>query len=1490
MTKKGTVLALQPHQYQPITLGPDYTKANKPQVVWNPLQGNLEPLATPQNLNANKNTKSDLKVWDYWSIKGSLRSYVIPDSFTTAYPFQNFLPVMPAPKFERTFKQTGIAAVNIVNTGTGYKKINKVPTVTIKTGTNPQIPGTGAGAKALIDDNTSQVLQVDVVSPGNDYPNGLPPKGVTVEIEPPVAGTQATAYPQTGGGSLLAVFMINKGSGYSSIINVDQKGLDNVIDPPVILPNFDKDGNLLAGPAIIRESGAGFNFSTTTQPVAQLFTGSGSGAVLQVVQPGTIYKYGVPITGGGVAGGYPSSSAQGNPPDYVKVHVQPPPSGGPAQEATASFSRISGVGSPPIAITNPGLYSNVAGVYATYKNSQGTESSRLPVTFEPSGSNYKVKGVEGASLPVDVPTALTFHGGTVVTKPVAQINPYYSLKAIATQVGSYTGTDNFSASFVDDAGSTIRLLTSWSQTDGKFYISDIAAPSAYLTKPKTAQITGGSFSQQAEITVFPVWFVSQVISGSNIATGYNKDAQVSFTGNSFSTDADIRVPNLTFKIPGTPGNRNVIAPSDIKIVDGGKGLFSGRPIDFLIEGGRGLDAILDPVIVSGTLSAVRVIQNGNNYLPNVIAQISHGGGTGAQVKVNVLGSTNYISSVTVTNGGSGYTHAPTITLLSGKPTDNAAPDPVIWENPKGVPAVFTASVTNGSISKIEKLPVPPNRPNPIYARYYAGSENTATTKSTPSSLVYRGTPQFSTYTSASLWYATPAPDETEVEQVLYSSLISTYAKLSSASLAPFGGAYLGDAAPDGYGLGGQISGAAKFVGDIYNMQQKYKTIPKAIPLDYATAAGKAPFAAGDNTWEFRVQQENNPYFTLSGALKTSVQSLQRSLSMLFMEPPSHNNPSEIFKSTTWKMDYFSQIDSGVGRIIINPTATQPAWGINSSTQTPGDLTSLNDGKTGLSKWNKGMLWSGFGVSDQWNDQHYFYGYYLSSAALAGLLDRAWEDTPGRRGGAPDKLWASKEEMGAGMDQLLLTLAYDPDSKDLQDPNTGYYRIPSLEYQKLAFFDQWSGQPWATGAMPGSTVATLDFEKDPFAYWRSFGTDSDKFDGENENSIFEGIQAWSAAILWGGATDRKSVVDLGIYLYSTNLAAADSYFLDKNYNLVNSSLNKHSWVPVTTIDASLVAKNGNNDDLPYPSGQTGPRWPAGTDYASASPVAYYTAPEFFGDENGTTISPGQSLMKKSASTLNNFFYAFPTGSKFIQAYPPTSWTLGMARNTTYMKKWAGAMMRQEWNDARNSALYQPADWLGLAMTSALAGVPYNPGDVPYPLTGKTPSAKKVDKYLNRLWSSWVTPYDAPGSNASRTPPFLAHSILTFLLALDDYGVPDWTYIGVATGPAGGEDPKSVVFTAVFTKEPQPGDTSVTTTFVAFNPGWETRHAKFQRLDKDGEVTKGNISGTLMIKPKETVLKTMSFSIGTGAPLATGPTATAEDDQTRLERLKELLKNN
>lgn len=237
-------------------------------------------------------------------------------------------------------------------------------------------------------------------------------------------------------------------------------------------------------------------------------------------------------------------------------------------------------------------------------------------------------------------------------------------------------------------------------------------------------------------------------------------------------------------------------------------------------------------------------------------------------------------------------------------------------------------------------------------------------------------------------------------------------------------------------------------------------------------------------------------------------------------------------------------------------------------------------------------------------------------------------------------------------------------------------------------------------------------------------------------------------------------------------------------------------------------------------------PANTGFVEATPEAFYTAPDAFGG----AASAGTSILHKGSPSLNNFFYAFPTGSKFIQAFPPTPWTLGISRNSDYMMRWAGAMMRQEWHDARESSLYQAANWLSMSMTSAVSGVPYNPGDMPYAMDDQPGTEPALLPYADRIWSSWLSLDKAAGQSVAIQPAFRPISVLSFMHTLQEYGTADWTYIAEATTAGGQAADTSIVFTAAFSRMLE--EDTVRTTFVAFNPGWQTRHASFYRLNADG----------------------------------------------------------
>lgn len=117
-------------------------------------------------------------------------------------------------------------------------------------------------------------------------------------------------------------------------------------------------------------------------------------------------------------------------------------------------------------------------------------------------------------------------------------------------------------------------------------------------------------------------------------------------------------------ISGTPHNLN------IKVDDGGNG-YTVAPNIEIVGDGYGAEAkavMVDDGEGNGTLKIDRIVvtKQGYNYTNVTAIKVLPVGGSGADFTVNIGNSTTKdISSVTVDNGGSGYTHPPTLEPIDG---------------------------------------------------------------------------------------------------------------------------------------------------------------------------------------------------------------------------------------------------------------------------------------------------------------------------------------------------------------------------------------------------------------------------------------------------------------------------------------------------------------------------------------------------------------------------------------------------------------------------------------------------------------------------------------------------------------------------------------------------------------------------------------------------------------------------------------------------------
>ena len=124
-----------------------------------------------------------------------------------------------------------------------------------------------------------------------------------------------------------------------------------------------------------------------------------------------------------------------------------------------------------------------------------------------------------------------------------------------------------------------------------------------------------------------------------------------------------------------------------------------------------------------------------------------------------------------------------------------------------------------------------------------------------------------------------------------------------------------------------------------------------------------------------------------------------------------------------------------------------------------------------------------------NDHHFHYGYWVMAAAHVALRDPEW---------ASDAKWG-------GMVRKIIA--------DIATVERGRQDFPFLRN-----FDPYEGHSWASG-------------------------DADFDAGNNQESSSEAVNAWAALILWGEATGDRATRDLGIYLFTSEIASVQNYWFD-----------------------------------------------------------------------------------------------------------------------------------------------------------------------------------------------------------------------------------------------------------------------------------------------------------------------------------------------------------
>ncbi len=434
----------------------------------------------------------------------------------------------------------------------------------------------------------------------------------------------------------------------------------------------------------------------------------------------------------------------------------------------------------------------------------------------------------------------------------------------------------------------------------------------------------------------------------------------------------------------------------------------------------------------------------------------------------------------------------------------------------------------------------------------------------------------------------------------------------------------------------------------------------------------------------------------------------------------------------------------------------------------------------------GIVFESFGVADAFNDHHYQYGYWISAAALAGIFDGAW-NSPATVGSG----WVSAANYGTAIDQLVKDIAFDPakDSAFYSDNQKLMY------FAKLNFFDQWAGHGWADGIQ--ATIA---------------GGNS----GHNENSIGEALQAYASVILWGMATQRKEIVDLGIYLYTTTSYAMDAYFFDKNLNYKKGQTPSVAFVPTTTSTSN-------------------PSYPTGSAFIDFTIHSV--------DGGGTPTSSGTPKISQGVLNYSADFGQTPENIKLITAFPCSAWSLVFGRNASYLNAWNASMDTCAFNNTitlpvqTSTSCWQTAFVANMNMLRALGGNVTAFGiQQPTACPPYTPPTQTPYQYMLQLFTEWgggmgCPPWGSIGG-AFVDPCQSINEVLHFMHIMDHYGTPEWSVYGRCS-----TNPNALIFTAAFTK-------GGTTTYFAFNPTASALTVQFYNV-----LTQAPISGkTATVQPK------------------------------------------
>lgn len=384
-----------------------------------------------------------------------------------------------------------------------------------------------------------------------------------------------------------------------------------------------------------------------------------------------------------------------------KVTFGAPPSGGIT--ATGYFTTTASKGVASIAIADMGSGYPAAGTFpmvATAPPSGVTASATATI-----GTTKTVSGVNIANHGAGYgngPFGVTFTGGTLATGGVAAtgtayVTKYYSVNTTASSVVGgvgYTSAPTVTISAPPAGGVTATGTATVAYTLNLSYVISSTNGGNNYTSSPTVTLTGGGGSCSSRVATVVLKKVTAVtLAGCSTFTSM---PTISFSGggggatqaSSFSATASggsvtgvnisggsgyLTAPTISFGGPGTGasatatlagGGSNGI--SSITITPGTGYGYTTVPTGVTITGASPTTAATLSVVGSTTFSVTGVsgIVGGAGYAVTPIFTLSSSAGTPTTAPsfTSTLGTTNVVSSIVITNPGSGYSGTPACSI------------------------------------------------------------------------------------------------------------------------------------------------------------------------------------------------------------------------------------------------------------------------------------------------------------------------------------------------------------------------------------------------------------------------------------------------------------------------------------------------------------------------------------------------------------------------------------------------------------------------------------------------------------------------------------------------------------------------------------------------------------------------------------------------------------------------------------------------------------